>query len=149
MCGTANPLHPISSKMPALNATAIPTSTRLVRSVAVRTPALKLDDIRDSVNNVEIHTSGAMRSAAAYQRDSTCHRMMRDKRSRMPVLPSRSAVSRRLEMLGPASMATTAYAKRGSAVGEAADMSDPPMARNTPPHEIANVRTKYELTGCL
>jgi hypothetical protein len=51
MRGIANPVQPISSKMPAPTATARPISTRPVLSVDVKRPGRNVDEISESVKS--------------------------------------------------------------------------------------------------
>jgi hypothetical protein len=79
-----------------------------------------------------VNTSGAVRSATAYQRAPTLHLLILLRRSRKPALPWRRPVKSMPDTGGPATQTSMGTPP------------DPPttMTRTMPPHEMANVRAK-------
>ena len=99
-------------------------------------------EISDSGISTAVNTSGAVRSATAYQPAPTRHLLILMKRLRKPALPWTRPVNKIPDTLGPTS--TASIAPRGIVVNCSlvAGIPPGPTARTKPTHVIANVRAK-------
>jgi hypothetical protein len=108
-------------------------------SVVVSMRGRKSGEISESERSIVANTSGAVRSATAYQRAPTFHLVILLRRSRKPAFPWRRPVNTMPAMGGPATHASIGYPPGPPA----------PMIRSMPPQEIANVRAKKLSRGWL
>src|SRR5687767_12675076 len=99
--GIAKPVQPSSSKMGTVSPPASPSTSGANLSVDVTMSGMYSADVSDRTKRVAELTSGAVRSATAYQRVPTRQRRTRDHRSRNPALPSTKAIKRMPATLGP------------------------------------------------
>ena len=110
--------------------------------LVVRMLGRNAGEASDSVTCTAVNTTGAVRSAAAYQRPPTRQRPTRESRSRKPARPETTPVISSPAVVGPASIAATINGKRGSDCQVAADRPSSPPTAIKPPQEIANVSAK-------
>jgi hypothetical protein len=80
--GMANPVQPSSSRKPTSSAAAIPVSKKVALSLVVTMPGRNAGEVSDSARRTAANTSGAVRSATAYQPAPTRHLSNRESSSR-------------------------------------------------------------------
>lgn len=105
--GIAKPVHPSSSKMPAATPTARLVSRSDSGSSEVTMPGRKPRETEESAASAAAIAAGAI-SRAAYQRAPARQAIRRDAKAARPLRPCSSAVMKRPDRAGPASIANNA-----------------------------------------
>jgi hypothetical protein len=110
----ANPVQPSSSKKPTASAPATLNIRNDAVPLIVTILGRNTGEASESARCTAVNTTGAVRSATAYQRVRTRHRSRLESNSRKPVRPDTTLVKRSAAVLSPASIATKKNGNRGS-----------------------------------